>query len=92
MLEVLAGADEMDATSSQEAVGRYAAETKKGVEGLRIGVPEEYFGEGLNAEIRAAIEKALDGLRAAGCSIHKVSLPHTQVCGAYVLRDCYGGG
>jgi aspartyl-tRNA(Asn)/glutamyl-tRNA(Gln) amidotransferase subunit A len=78
MLEVLAGPDEMDATSSHEAVGGYAAETKKGVEGLRIGVPEEYFGEGLNAEIRAAIEKALDGLRAAGCSIHKVSLPHTK--------------
>ena len=78
MLEVLAGPDEMDATSSQEAVGSYAAETKKGVQGLRIGVPEEYFGEGLNAEIRAAIEKALDGLRAAGCSIHKVSLPHTK--------------
>jgi aspartyl-tRNA(Asn)/glutamyl-tRNA(Gln) amidotransferase subunit A len=78
MLEVLAGPDAMDATSSHEAVGGYAAETKKGVEGLRIGVPEEYFGEGLDAEIRAAVEKALDGLRAAGCSIHKVSLPHTR--------------
>jgi aspartyl-tRNA(Asn)/glutamyl-tRNA(Gln) amidotransferase subunit A len=78
MLEVLAGPDEMDATSSHAAVVSYAAETKKGVEGLRIGVPEEYFGEGLNAEIRAAIEKALDGLKAAGCSIHKVSLPHTR--------------
>ncbi len=78
MLEVLAGPDAMDSTSSQEAVGSYVAETKKDVAGLRIGVPEEYFGEGLNAEIRAAIEKALDGLRAAGCSIHKVSLPHTK--------------
>jgi aspartyl-tRNA(Asn)/glutamyl-tRNA(Gln) amidotransferase subunit A len=78
MLEVLAGSDVMDATSSHEAVSGYVAETKKGVEGLRIGVPEEYFGEGLNTEIRAAIEKALDGLRAAGCSIHKVSLPHTR--------------
>ncbi len=78
MLEVLAGPDEMDATSSQEAVGSYSAEMKKGVEGLRIGVPEEYFGEGLNAEIRAAIEKALDGLKAAGCSVHKVSLRHTK--------------
>ncbi len=58
--------------------GEYAAATKKSVEGLRIGVPVEYFGEGLNTEIRAAIEKALDGLRAAGCSIHKVSLPHTK--------------
>jgi len=78
MLEVLAGPDEMDSTSSHAAVGAYAAELGKGVEGLRIGVPEEYFGEGLNAEIRVAIEKALDGLRAAGCSIHKVSLPHTR--------------
>jgi aspartyl-tRNA(Asn)/glutamyl-tRNA(Gln) amidotransferase subunit A len=78
MLEVLAGADEMDATSSHEAVGSYAAETKKGVEGLRIGVPEEYFGEGLNAEIRDSIEKALEGLKAAGASVHKVSLPHTK--------------
>jgi aspartyl-tRNA(Asn)/glutamyl-tRNA(Gln) amidotransferase subunit A len=78
MLEVLAGADEMDSTCSQAAVGGYAAELGKGVEGLRIGVPEEYFGEGLHAEIRGAIEKALDGLRAAGCSIHKVSLPHTR--------------
>jgi aspartyl-tRNA(Asn)/glutamyl-tRNA(Gln) amidotransferase subunit A len=78
MLEVLAGPDEMDSTSSQAAVGSYVAESRKDVAGLRIGVPEEYFGEGLDAEIRAAIETALDGLRAAGCSIHKVSLPHTR--------------
>ena len=78
MLEVLAGPDVMDATCSQEAVAGYVAEAKKDVAGLRIGVPEEYFGEGLNAEIREAIERALDGLRAAGCSIHKVSLPHTR--------------
>jgi aspartyl-tRNA(Asn)/glutamyl-tRNA(Gln) amidotransferase subunit A len=78
MLEVLAGPDAMDATSSEQPVVAYAAEAKKDVAGLRIGVPEEYFGEGLDAEIRAAIEKALDDLRAAGCSIHKVSLPHTK--------------
>ena len=78
LLEVLAGPDAMDATSSHEAVGGYAAEAAKDVAGLRIGVPEEYFGEGLDPEIRAAIELALDGLKAAGCSIHKVSLPHTR--------------
>ncbi len=78
MLEVLSGPDAMDATSSQAAVGAYAAEAKKDVAGLRIGVPEEYFGEGLDVEIRAAIERALDELRAAGCTIHKVSLPHTR--------------
>lgn len=78
MLEVLSGPDAMDATSSHRAVEGYAAALKKGVEGLRIGVPEEYFGEGLDAEIRAAIERSLDALRASGCTVHKVRLPHTR--------------
>src|ERR1700742_2849704 len=78
MLGVLAGADELDATSSKTAAADYTAELAKPVAGLRIGVPEEYFGEGLDPEIRAAIEKSLDDLRAAGCTIHKVSLPHTR--------------
>ncbi|WP_158821891.1 Asp-tRNA(Asn)/Glu-tRNA(Gln) amidotransferase subunit GatA [Granulicella sp. S156] len=78
MLEVLAGPDNLDATSSTQPVANYSAEAAKPVAGLRIGVPEEYFGEGLDPEIRAAIEKVLDDLGAAGCSIHKVSLPHTR--------------
>ncbi len=78
MMEVLAGPDPMDATTSATPVPSYTAELGKGVAGLRIGVPEEYFGEGLDPEIRAAVERALDGLRAAGCTIHKVSLPHTK--------------
>jgi aspartyl-tRNA(Asn)/glutamyl-tRNA(Gln) amidotransferase subunit A len=78
MLDVLAGPDPLDATSSPQPVENYTAEAAKPVAGLRIGVPEEYFGEGLDPEIRAAIEKSLDDLRAAGCSIHKVSLPHTR--------------
>jgi aspartyl-tRNA(Asn)/glutamyl-tRNA(Gln) amidotransferase subunit A len=78
MLEVLAGPDEMDATASSQPVANYAEEASKGVAGLRIGVPEEYFGEGLDPEIHSAIEAALDGLRAAGCSLHKLSLPHTR--------------
>jgi aspartyl-tRNA(Asn)/glutamyl-tRNA(Gln) amidotransferase subunit A len=78
LLEVLAGPDAMDSTSSAQPVGSYSADLAKPVAGLRIGVPEEYFGEGLDPEIRSAIEKSLDDLRAAGCSIHKVSLPHTR--------------
>ena len=78
LLEVLAGQDEQDATSSAQPVGAYAAELGKGVSGLRIGIPDEYFGEGLNPEIRAAIEKALDDLRAQGCTVERVSLPHTR--------------
>jgi aspartyl-tRNA(Asn)/glutamyl-tRNA(Gln) amidotransferase subunit A len=78
MLEVLAGPDTMDATSSQQPVLGYAAEAKREVAGLRIGIPEEYFGEGLDPEIRAAIESSLASLEAAGCTLHKVSLPHTK--------------
>ena len=78
MLEVLAGPDHLDATSSSQPTTSYTADLAKPVTGLRIGVPEEYFGEGLDPEIRASIEKSLDDLRAAGCTIHKVSLPHTK--------------
>jgi aspartyl-tRNA(Asn)/glutamyl-tRNA(Gln) amidotransferase subunit A len=78
LLEVLAGPDAMDATSSQQPVPSYTAALKEPVAGLRIGVPEEYFGEGLDPEIRAAIETSLDALKAVGCTLHKVSLPHTR--------------
>jgi aspartyl-tRNA(Asn)/glutamyl-tRNA(Gln) amidotransferase subunit A len=78
MLEVLAGPDPMDSTASTQPVASYTAGLAQPVAGLRIGVPEEYFGEGLDPEIRSAIEKSLDDLRAAGCTIHKVSLPHTK--------------
>ncbi|MBS1800284.1 MAG: Asp-tRNA(Asn)/Glu-tRNA(Gln) amidotransferase subunit GatA [Acidobacteria bacterium] len=78
MLEVLAGHDAMDATSSARPVASYVKELERPVEGLRVGIPEEYFGEGLDLEIRAAIEKVLDGLKAAGCVLKKVSLPHTK--------------
>lgn len=78
MLEVLAGADPMDATASEEPVPSYTAELAKGVAGLRIGVPEEYLGEGLDPEVRAVVERALDGLRAQGCTVERISLPHTR--------------
>jgi aspartyl-tRNA(Asn)/glutamyl-tRNA(Gln) amidotransferase subunit A len=78
MLSVLAGQDALDATSSDRPVGDYVGELEKPVKGLRIGVPAEYFGVGLDPEIRAAIERALDGLRAAGCEVKPIALPHTK--------------
>jgi aspartyl-tRNA(Asn)/glutamyl-tRNA(Gln) amidotransferase subunit A len=78
MLSVLAGQDALDATSSDRPVGDYVGALAKPVKGLRIGVPAEYFGEGLDPEIRAAIERALDGLRADGCEIKPIALPHTK--------------
>ena len=78
MLGVLAGKDPLDATSADRPVDDYAGALGQPVEGLRIGVPEEYFGEGLDKEVRAAVERAIDGLRERGCEIVKISLPHTR--------------
>jgi aspartyl-tRNA(Asn)/glutamyl-tRNA(Gln) amidotransferase subunit A len=78
LLGVIAGHDPKDATSSPAPVEDYASESDKPATGLRIGVPEEYFGEGLDPEVRAAIEKGIAALEAAGCTVKKVSLPHTK--------------
>ena len=78
VLQVIAGKDVMDATSSSRPVDDYVGDLTKPVEGLRIGVPEEYFGEGLDSEIRQAIDATIDGLRMAGCVVKPVSLPHTK--------------
>lgn len=78
LLEVMAGPDPLDATASDEPVPAYTTELAKPVSGLRIGVPEEYLGEGLDPEVRAIVEHALDRLRAAGCSVQSISLPHTK--------------
>jgi aspartyl-tRNA(Asn)/glutamyl-tRNA(Gln) amidotransferase subunit A len=78
LLSVIAGHDAMDATSSPQPAPDYAAESDKGAEGLRIGVPAEYFAEGLDADVRAQIEKGIDALKAAGCTIKPISLPHTK--------------
>jgi aspartyl-tRNA(Asn)/glutamyl-tRNA(Gln) amidotransferase subunit A len=78
VLQVIAGRDPLDSTSAEAPVADYVGEIGKPVKGLRIGVPEEYFGKGLDDEIRAAIEVVMDKLRAAGCELVRVSLPHTK--------------
>lgn len=78
ILGVLAGPDAMDATSAQEPAADYVAESKKPVEGMTIGVPKEYFAEGLDPEIRARVEEVIAQLKAQGCVVKQISLPHTQ--------------
>ena len=76
MLSVLAGHDPLDATSADRPVDDYAAALDKPVEGLRVGVPEEYFGDGLDPEIRTAVERAIRDLEMQGCKVVRISLPH----------------
>ncbi len=78
LLGVIAGYDPMDATSSTLPVADYVADLAKPVAGLRIGVPAEYFADGLDPEVRVAIESGIEKLRAKGCSVHPISLPHTR--------------
>jgi aspartyl-tRNA(Asn)/glutamyl-tRNA(Gln) amidotransferase subunit A len=78
LLKHMAGRDEMDSTSSAVPVPNYEEEIGKPVRGLKIGVPMEYFGEGLDAEVRAAVENAIQMLVKAGCDVVQISLPHTE--------------
>ena len=78
ILRTIAGRDPMDATSADIAVPDYVSELEKPVRGLKLGVAKEYFGDGLDPEVRAAVEAAIQRLAALGCEIVPVSLPHTE--------------
>src|SRR5450631_3275291 len=78
MLRTIAGRDPMDSTSAEVPVPDYVAELEKPVRGLKIGVAKEYLGEGLDKEVRSAIEAAIQKLAKQGCEIVEVSLPHTK--------------
>jgi aspartyl-tRNA(Asn)/glutamyl-tRNA(Gln) amidotransferase subunit A len=77
VLRTIAGRDPMDPTSAEVPAPDYVAELDKPVRGMKLGVAKEYFGEGLDAEVRQAVESAIDRLRTLGCEIVPVSLPHT---------------
>jgi aspartyl-tRNA(Asn)/glutamyl-tRNA(Gln) amidotransferase subunit A len=78
LLGVTAGHDPLDATSVAAPVPDYVAAVAGGVAGLKVGVPDEYFGAGLDAEIERAVRAAIDVLRDLGASVERVSLPTTE--------------
>jgi aspartyl-tRNA(Asn)/glutamyl-tRNA(Gln) amidotransferase subunit A len=78
ILKTIAGRDPMDSTSADIPVPNYVEEIGRDVKGMKIGIADEYLSEGLDPEIRAAVEKSVDHLRAAGAEVVKVSLPHTK--------------
>jgi aspartyl-tRNA(Asn)/glutamyl-tRNA(Gln) amidotransferase subunit A len=78
VLRTIAGRDPMDSTSADVPVPDYVAELDKPVEGLKIGVAKEYFGDGLDPEVKAAVEAAIQKLAELGCEVVPVSLPHTE--------------
>ncbi len=80
VLEAIAGHDERDSTSYSIDVPTYRSELQSRRGPWKLGIPREYFGEGLDPEIGAAVEQAITYYRKQGCEIREVSLPHTQYC------------
>jgi aspartyl-tRNA(Asn)/glutamyl-tRNA(Gln) amidotransferase subunit A len=78
LLGVIAGYDPRDSTSARIQVGQYEAACERDVRGLRIGVPEEYFGEGLEPAVERSVRRAIAALEREGCTVKPVALPHTR--------------
>jgi aspartyl-tRNA(Asn)/glutamyl-tRNA(Gln) amidotransferase subunit A len=78
VLRVMAGHDKYDASTPEEPVGDYAEEFNQDVEGLKIGLPVEYYGEGLSAGVRTALEEAKKKFVELGAEIVEISLPHAK--------------
>lgn len=87
VLEIIAGKDEKDATTSDEAVPEYSAMLDGELKGKKIGVPKEYFAEGLDPEVREIIEAAIEKYKDLGCEIKEISLPYTEyaIAAYYVI-------
>ncbi len=78
ILQAIAGHDPADSTSLDAPVPDYLASLHQGVAGLKLGLPREYMGDGIDPGVRACIESAIRSLSAAGAEIIDISLPHTE--------------
>ena len=78
IMSVIAGRDPMDSTSAAAPVPDYAAFLGRPVAGLRIGIPEDYFGEGIDPQVRRRIEAGIDLLETLGCKRVSLRMPNTE--------------
>jgi aspartyl-tRNA(Asn)/glutamyl-tRNA(Gln) amidotransferase subunit A len=77
-LETLAGQDVMDATTGDADVPKYSQELRTDLKGLKVGVPKEYFVEGLDADVEKIVREGIEQLKKLGAEIVEISLPHTE--------------
>jgi aspartyl-tRNA(Asn)/glutamyl-tRNA(Gln) amidotransferase subunit A len=87
LLETIAGHDPMDSTSADQPVPDYQAALGRGVDGLVLGIPDEYFVAGLDRDVERAVREAIGTLERLGARLRRVSLPHTDygVAAYYVI-------
>jgi len=79
MLQLMAGFDERDSTCLEEPVPDYSADLNNSLQGLKIGLPKEYFGEGLDPEVEKVIRDAVAQYEALGATVKEISLPNTHL-------------
>jgi len=85
LMNVIAGADPADSTCLDESVPDYTAQLGKGVNGLRLGLPKEYFIAGLHPQVEQRVREAVHHLEELGAKVVEISLPHTE----YALSTYY---
>jgi aspartyl-tRNA(Asn)/glutamyl-tRNA(Gln) amidotransferase subunit A len=78
ILQTIAGRDPNDSTSTTAPVEDYAATLSKSVKGLRVGIPKEYFAEGMDSGVREKINAGIEILRGLGCELVDIHMPHTD--------------
>jgi len=78
LLGIIAGYDPKDSTSANVAAGDYMASLGKDIKGLKIGIPKEYFIDGIDVDVRARIDEAIATYKALGAECVDITLPHTQ--------------
>jgi aspartyl-tRNA(Asn)/glutamyl-tRNA(Gln) amidotransferase subunit A len=78
ILQVIAGRDPHDSTSTTAPVPNYQTEIVKPVKGLRLGIPKEYFAEGMDAAVRKKIEAGIEIYKRLGCELVEIRMPHTD--------------
>jgi aspartyl-tRNA(Asn)/glutamyl-tRNA(Gln) amidotransferase subunit A len=90
LLEVLAGHDPLDSTSVDLPVPKYSQTVRQPLEGLKLGLVREHFGEGLHAEVEKAVRDAVAVYRSLGATVHDISLPHGKYAVAtyYIIAPC----
>ena len=80
MMNVISGYDAKDSTSVEQEVPNFSKALAEGLQGMKVGIPREYFSKGLDPEVEKAVQQSINILREAGAETVEVSLPHTDYC------------
>jgi len=89
LMNVISGYDKKDSTSVKKTSPDFTLSLQKKIDGMRIGIPGEYFSKGLDSEVESVIQNAITVLKKSGAEIVDISLPHTEYCVAvyYIIAS-----